>query len=169
MLVDRLEHLDLDDLYGRGRRGLLLDLDNTLCPWGSREVPPARRAWVQRARERFSVCIISNTIRGHRLNAVGADLGLPTVARWGLGRKPFPGGIRAALRLTGTRPEESAIVGDQIFADILGGNCLGLLTVWSLPLATREFPTTRCVRHLERVVLRKLGCVLPRREEERDA
>jgi hypothetical protein len=161
IIVERMELLDQDDLWRRGIRGVILDLDNTLCFWGSSEVSPERRAWVERAKTRFKLCILSNTIKSRRLKRVGEMLDLPTVGRWGLGRKPFRGGIRAALKRTGTAPAETVIVGDQVFADVLGGNLNGLLTVWVPLLAPREFFTTRLIRGLERRVLRRLGCEIP--------
>lgn len=162
IIVDRLEHLDQQELLRRGIKGVLLDLDNTLCAWGQREISEPRRAWLEQAKRDFRLCIVSNTFKGgKRLCAVGADLGLPTVARWGLGRKPFAGGIKAALRTTGTAPAQTAIIGDQIFADILGGNRLGLLTVWIPPLDRSEFLTTQCIRGAERKVLERLGCEIP--------
>ena len=162
LIIDRLENLDQQMLLDRGIEGVLLDLDNTLCAWGRRDVTDPRREWLARAKDNFKLCIVSNTFKGgKRLCAVGADLGLATVARWGLGRKPFGGGIKAALKITGTSPERTAIIGDQIFADILGGNSVGLLTVWIPPLNQREFISTRCVRVAERVVLKRLGCEIP--------
>jgi len=167
IIVDRLEHLDLDDLWARGIRGLVLDLDNTLCFWGTCDISPERRAWVEAAKTRFKVCILSNTIKSRRLRTVGEMLGLPTVGRWGCGRKPFRGGFRAALKITGTAPAATAMIGDQIFADVLGGNRSGLLTVWVPLLGAREFISTRCIRGLERRVLRRLGCDIPTSSPER--
>jgi len=161
IIVSRMEDLDQDDLWDRGIRGIVLDLDNTLCFWGGTEVSPGRRAWVERAKERFAVCILSNTYKSRRLRRVGEDLGLPALARWGLGRKPYRGGFRAALKLTGTRPEETVMIGDQVFADVLGGNRYGMLTVWVPKISAHEFISTRLVRGLERFVLRRLGCAIP--------
>ncbi|MCE5237250.1 YqeG family HAD IIIA-type phosphatase [bacterium] len=166
IIVDRLEHLDQDDLWARGVRGLILDLDNTLCAWHSSEVSAERRAWVARARERFKLCILSNTIKFGRLRRVGDTLGIPTTGRWGLGRKPMPGGIRVALTLLGTQPQQTAIIGDQLFADVLGANLNGLLSVWVPVLDRREFFSTRLFRGLERRVLRRLGCAIPDRSPD---
>jgi uncharacterized protein len=161
LILDRLENLDQQRLLDRGIKGVLLDLDNTLCPWGSREVSDGRREWVERAKRSFKLCIVSNTFKGKRLHAVGQDLSIPTVARWGLGRKPGGGGIRAALKIIGATPADSVIIGDQIFADILGGNRVGLLTVWIPPLDPHEFISTMCMRGAERFVLQRLGCEIP--------
>lgn len=166
IIVARLEDLDQDELWERGVRGIIIDLDNTLCAWHSSEVSAGRMEWLQRAKERFKLCILSNTIKYKRLCRVGEMIGVPHLARWGVGRKPFRGGINAALKLLGTAPEASAIIGDQVFADVLGGNLAGLLTVWIPALNAREFGSTRLVRVPERWVLRRLGCTIPARPTE---
>ncbi len=157
IIVPRLEFVDQEDLWARGIRGVILDLDNTLCYWRGCEPGPQRRQWIARARERFSLCILSNTVRGRRLRAVGEELRLPTVARWAYGRKPLAEGFRAAMRQTGTTPATTAMIGDQLLADILGANRLGMLSVWVLPLGQHEFITTRIARALERAITKRLG------------
>ena len=154
--VGPVEELDLDALWAAGIRGLLLDLDNTLCAWGTRELPAQRQAWVAQARERLAVCLLSNTIKGRRLQTIEELLLVPAVGRWGIVRKLLAGGFRAAMRLTGTSPAETCMVGDQLFTDIWGGNRLGLYTVRVEPLARREFVSTRLMRWLERRVMAQL-------------
>ena len=70
-------------------------------------------------------------------------------------RKPFAVGLRQGLRQLGLQPHETAIVGDQLFTDVLGGNRIGLLTIWVRARSQREFIGTRLVRKLERVVVRR--------------
>lgn len=144
-----VEDIDLDQLASRGIEAILLDLDNTVCEWGSERISPHCEAWICRAKQQFRLAIVSNSIKPRRLRRVGERLGIPTVGRWGLGRKPLPGGILAALREVDVPPAAAAIVGDQLFADILGGNRLGLLTIWVKPLRPREFAGTKFARVLE--------------------
>lgn len=160
VIVPRLEFLDQNDLWARGVRGVILDLDNTICYWHGSEPGPQRRDWIAQARQRFSLCILSNTIKGRRLRAIGEDLGLPTVARWAYGRKPMAEGFRAAMRYTGTAPAATAMVGDQLLTDIAGANRLGMTSVWVLPLSRREFVTTKLARAMERGIVRRLGIEL---------
>lgn len=161
IVVPRLELVDQDDLAERGIRGLILDLDNTLCPWQGSEPGPERRAWVARAKERFGVCLLSNTIRGQRLRRVAGELGVPCLARFARGRKPQPEGYESAMKLLGTTPAETAMIGDQLLTDIRGANRLGLTTVWTLPLSEHEFVWTKLMRRVERRLVRRLGLVLP--------
>jgi len=161
IIVDRMEDLDQDDLWKKGIRGLIFDLDNTLCPYHSTEITPERMAWLQRARSRFKMCILSNTFKYGRLRRVGDKIGIPGIGRWLYGRKPGRGGVNDALKIMGTNPEETAILGDQVFADVLAGNRSGLLTIWIPRLDACEFITTKMIRGIERVVLRRVGCELP--------
>jgi predicted HAD superfamily phosphohydrolase YqeG len=76
-------------------------------------------------------------------------LGVPVVG-WAL--KPVPLGLWRAMAIMGTRRVTTALVGDQLFTDILGGNLLGIYTILVEPLSTDEFPTTRLVRRIERLI-----------------
>lgn len=157
LYVASLEDVDLDALAARGIKGLLIDRDKTLTAWRSREVSAARRAWVAAARERFALCVVSNTIFYRGVRAVGDSLGVPVVARWGLGRKPFPGAFRAGLAQIGVAATEAAMIGDQLLTDIAGAKLQGLFTVLVEPVQGREFPGTELIRPLERMLLRRWG------------
>lgn len=156
LVVRRLADVDQDSLAARGIEAVLLDLDNTVCEWQSEAISPECEDWILRAKERFRLAIVSNSIRPRRLNRVAQRLGIAAVGRWGLGRKPMPGGIRAALREVDTPPNAAVIIGDQLFCDVLGGNRLGLYTVWVKPLKAREFAGTKIARMLERLAERRL-------------
>jgi len=148
-----LYEVDLEDLAARGIRALILDLDNTLAEYGNATVPARTREWVQEAQRRgFRVCITSNA-RPARVKAFADSLGIPGIA---YAIKPRRRSFRKALRLLGTAPEQTAVIGDQVFTDVLGGNRMGMFTVLVNPLSTAELGTTRLMRRLERRVLRQL-------------
>lgn len=151
LLVRSLPEVPLERLWERGIRALIVDLDNTVAPWNCAQVDDAVREWLARAREQgFALCLTSNN--GYRRGApVAARLGLPLVGNAG---KPRRRCFLQAMSLLGSRPEETAVVGDQVFTDVLGGKRLGLLTVLVHPLSPREFVTTRLMRRLERLVMR---------------
>lgn len=148
-----VRHLDLRRLRARGIRALIVDLDNTLAPWRGGLPAPEVAAWVEEARRLgMGVCIVSNSWGG-RVHEVGQALGVPVV---GAAVKPRRSAFLRAMRLLGSDPGETAVIGDQLFTDVLGGKRLGLYTVLVVPLSRREFLGTRLVRRLERWVLRRL-------------
>ncbi len=135
-----------------GLTAALLDLDNTLVQWHHTAVEPAVAAWVASLTAAgVRCCLASNTHRPRRLAELGRSLGIP----FELGvAKPRPAGLRRCLSRVGAEPEETAMIGDQIFTDIWGGNQCGLFTILVQPMSGREFIGTRVVsRPLERVVL----------------
>jgi len=152
-----LEDVDLDALAAAGIRGLLIDRDKTLTAWRSQDVSAAKQRWLDAAGERFRICIVSNTIFTRGVQALGKALGVPTVCRWGIGRKPLPGGIRAALATMDVAPRHAALIGDQLMTDVLGGNLLGLHTVLVEPAPGSEFFGTRLMRILEGMIAKRLG------------
>jgi HAD superfamily phosphatase (TIGR01668 family) len=148
---------DLTPEYARalGLRGLVLDFDNTLVPWQDHAVPPATESWVRQMRAaEVRLCVVSNTHRPRRLRQLAQQLGIVYVPGGG---KPRRRGFRRALAALGLPPSQVAVVGDQLFTDIWGGNRMGLYTILVEPLSRREFWGTQLVsRPLEAMVLGQL-------------
>jgi len=133
-----------------GIKGVIMDLDNTLVPWKDCAVFPEIMEWMGKLHEYgFKYCIVSNnnSRRGEELPELA---GVP--AFW-KAVKPRRKTLRKALELMSLKPSQVAVIGDQIFTDILGGNRLGLYTILVSPLDRQEFVGTKLVRKLERVVL----------------
>jgi uncharacterized protein len=142
--------IDLDALRARGVDTLLMDLDNTLLPRDSSIVPAEIVDWSQGLAEKgFTVCFVSNNWHG-RVHEVAGDFGFPIVAK---AVKPLPFAFLRAVKLVGSTRKRSAVVGDQMFTDVLGGNFLGMTTVMVLPLSESDLPHTLMLRHLERFFL----------------
>ena len=68
---------------------------------------------------------------------------------------PLPFGFRKAARELGVPIGECAVVGDQLFTDILGGNLAGAVTVLVDPLTAADMAHTRILRHVERVIMNR--------------
>ncbi|MHB9024103.1 MAG: YqeG family HAD IIIA-type phosphatase [Armatimonadota bacterium] len=146
-----LNEVDCGDLVERGIRGVLLDLDNTITEWHSMDILPEIEAWVAQLKEAGLLgCIISNAVTAGRVQPIADRLGLPWITR---AMKPFPIAFRSGMRMMGTTPETTAIVGDQLFTDILGGNRVGLYTILVEPFSCSESIHTRLLhRPLERLI-----------------
>jgi hypothetical protein len=135
----------------RGIAGIIFDLDNTLVPHGYEGVAEAEiLAWLGILHEAgFMVRVVSNASR-RRWGRWGEKLGLEGRAMAG---KPWPRAFAKAMFSMGLPPKQVAVVGDQIFTDILGGNLMGAYTVWVPPLSLQGLPHTKFIRSLERRIL----------------
>ena len=124
--------IDPAALAKRGVTLLLADLDNTLVPYGVAEPNHQVRAW-KAALEAAGITlfILSNSRRPGRAQRYAQALGVPYEGHAG---KPKRGGFQRAMARMGVTPEETAIVGDQIFTDTWGGNNAGVLTLLVHPI-----------------------------------
>ncbi len=141
-------------LKSLGLKAVLVDLDNTIVRRDEAHFTPQAREWIlSLLSEGFRVAIISNNSR-RRVEDLARQAGVPAVHR---AVKPLSAPFKKALALLGTKPQETALVGDQIFTDILGGNLAGLYTILVEPLPGKEFWGTRFInRPLEKLVLAKI-------------
>lgn len=138
-------------LAARGVRGVMVDLDDTLVP--SRETGLRREVaeWFAGLKRcGIPVVILSNGERkrvAHYAQALGVE-GLALIG------KPLPHAFRRGLALLGTAPQETAMVGDQLFTDVLGANLAGLISILVTPLSPGALLHTRLLRRLEACILR---------------
>ncbi len=131
-VFDSIYDIDLARLRGRGITLLLADLDNTLAPYSVRTPPDRVREWrCQLEQAGITLFILSNSRKPGRAQQFALDLGVPYEGHAG---KPKSGGFLRAMERMGAGPEETAIVGDQIFTDIWGGNNAGVLTLMVRPI-----------------------------------
>jgi HAD superfamily phosphatase (TIGR01668 family) len=142
--------IDLDALRAGGVDTLLMDLDNTLLPRDSSIVPDDLIAWATDLDVRgFKVVLVSNNWH-ERVHTVAEELGFKLVAK---AVKPLPFAFWRALSLVGSRRKNAAIIGDQMFTDVLGGKLLGIKTIMVLPLSQSDLPHTLMLRHVEKILL----------------
>lgn len=152
-------HFRLPDVYAltpqwlasAGLEALLLDVDCTLKRYGTRELSREILLWLGEVLEAgVQVCLVSNGLK-HRIEPLAVKCGLPFVA---MALKPLPFGCWRAVRTLGVQRTKTAMVGDQLFADIMAGNLAGLTTILVEPIHPEEEPWfTRSKRPLERWLL----------------
>lgn len=158
LFVESVYEIDLEQLKSRGVRGILTDLDNTLVRWDEPDATPKILQWLDHVRDTYGikVCIVSNNNHS-RVERFAKPLNIPFVAS---AKKPSNLPFRRGLDVLGTKPEETVVIGDQLFTDVLGGNRMGLYTILVAPVGEKEFIGTKVLRAMERVAfsyLRKRG------------
>lgn len=153
IFVESIQDISLETLSSRRIKGFILDLDNTITLWNSNEISVQFNEWFKFLREQgFKACILSNNAE-KRILTVAQRLDIPYIHR---AAKPNPSSFLRAVELMGIKPEETAVIGDQIFTDVLGGNRAGLYTILVVPLDNREFIGTKISRMMERLVINKI-------------
>lgn len=162
--VARLVDLEPQVLVESGKRLVLMDADNTLVAWQSEEISDEARAWVYRAQALgLQVCLVSNTRNRGRLERLARDLGVKAAE----GKfKPSREMYRWAMERYGTTPEQTVMIGDQVFTDVFGANRSGIEAILVRPMADREFIGTKFNRFLEKIVFRRLVHVMQAEDDD---
>lgn len=162
---DSIRHIDLDMLKDKGIKGLILDIDNTLVPMHSKDADENAVSWISELRSKgFKVCILSNATE-KRVVRFNRDIAVTAIHR---AYKPSGKAFLKAAETLELEPENIAVVGDQIFTDIHGGNKANMLTILVKPIDKREILFVRLKRWPEKLILsgfmKKLEHQLKRRE-----
>ena len=142
------------ELAAKGVRLVLADLDNTLVPYKVTQPTPELLAW-KKALEAAGIqlFLLSNNRKPGRAQRFAEQLGIPYQGHSG---KPKKAGYLRAMERMGCRPEETVMVGDQIFTDTLGANNAGVIPLLVEPIRLAGNPG-RYLRYAAETPFRMLG------------
>ena len=103
-------------------RLLLMDFDNTMLPYTTDIPTPELLEWIDRMKGAdIRLCIVSNSKKKTRVPNFSEKYGIPCVTH---ANKPGTKGIKQAISEIGE--PRAALVGDQIYTDVLGANLAGI-------------------------------------------
>lgn len=141
-----------EQLLEYGVKAVILDIDNTLVPYEIAEPTDEVRAWLDSLTEAgMKVAFVSNN-HADRVELFNASLGYPAFPDSG---KPFKKACNAAMSALGVSPNETAIIGDQVFTDVLAGRNAGLACAFLVkPIKDKTNLFFRFKRWLEIPVLK---------------
>ena len=146
----RLADVLHEELEAAGIRGLIVDLDNTLMGFHETELGQEHLEWVERAHDRgFKMVMLSNNF-STRVRSIADQLRIACIPN---ALKPLPFGFLRAKRMLGLPRRQIAVVGDQLFTDVLGGKFCGHYTILTEPIEAKDFPITMMFRYIERLML----------------
>ncbi|MGI5912798.1 MAG: YqeG family HAD IIIA-type phosphatase [Syntrophomonadaceae bacterium] len=161
LYVDSILDIPIERMGEMNITAFIFDLDNTVTEWNSQKICEEIIQWFSLIKQQgFKACILSNNCE-QRVLAVAKSLDIPYVHR---AQKPRRGGYQRALSLMNVAALNTAVIGDQIFTDVLGGNRAGLFTILVKPIARKEFFGTKISRSMECLVLSQLKRKIKRGE-----
>lgn len=161
-LIDSVYNIELETLLKNNIKGLILDIDNTLVAMHVKEADERVVKWIERVRDAgLKACIVSNASQT-RVVKFNDRLKLFAIHR---ASKPGSKGFIKAVKYMGIKPEEAAVIGDQLFTDIYGGNRINSYTVLVKPIDEREILFIRLKRLPEKIIMRKYTSGVPQKTE----
>lgn len=154
VIVKDIHEIDFRALKAKGVNALILDIDDTLIPRDVNDIYPQVFEWVvARKEEGFRLCLTSNSRHPLRVKYIGDALGLPAMH---LSFKPLPFAFWKSLEILKAKPEETAMIGDQLFMDILGANLINIYSIFIKHLTEETFWPRKWMRAAEDWFLSKL-------------
>ena len=145
-----VSHIDLKKLWNEGKRGIISDIDNTLCKDEQFYIEEASKKFIEEALNiGFKICLMSNNGEA-RVKPVATELNLPYHFK---AHKPKSEAYNTCLKKMGLTVEEGVMVGDQLFTDIYGANRIGLYSVLVEKIHPKEIIQIRLKRPFEKLVL----------------
>ncbi len=124
MEVSAVTDILIDELIASGINGLIIDVDETLR-FDSKDIPKENEEWLNTARSKFKIVILSNGM-DKKLEEKFDEMGIPYIE---FAFKPFKYNFNKSLDILGLKPEEVAVIGDDLFDDIYGGNKNDMTTI----------------------------------------
>lgn len=135
--------------------GLVLDVDDTIVPIGSRFAEPELTLWIEQIRQIAPLWLVTNNPSQVRIGAIADSLSLPYFLS---AAKPSRRKLRQAVEAMNIKPARVAMVGDRVFTDVLAGNRLGMFTILIEPIVSKDSTFGfNFLRRVEFAIARLLG------------
>lgn len=151
LYVESIYSIDFNTLKQQGLRSVIVDLDNTLVETKRPFATDKLTNWLRDAKAAgLQVMIVSNNTK-LRVAKFSKPLGIPYIHT---AKKPLNTAFKKALKLLNSQRSETAVIGDQLLTDVLGGNRMGLYTILVVPISNQDNIFTKLNRRIERQLFR---------------
>ena len=153
LYLNKVEDISIDILNKNNIKSLILDVDNTLIDY-YKNLAEEKILWVQNLLSQgIKIYILSNTNKKEKVRTVANKLNLPYEY---FAKKPSKKGFIKVQNILKLKPTEIAVVGDQIFTDVAGGNRCNMFTILVDPVTEKDYWYTAIKRPLENILKKKL-------------
>ena len=143
--------IDICFLKDNDIKYILLDIDDTISPHDSTVLVSGFEFWLKNILENnIKIVLVSNNYK-NRVEFIAKKLNLPFIY---YSFKPSPLGIIKALKIVNGNKRESALIGDQVFTDILGANIYGITSILVDPVSVKKNFLSKIKRWAEKSVRR---------------
>lgn len=150
LYLNSVQEISLEILKENDIKGLILDVDNTLIDY-DKNMPEGIKEWAEELKKSgIQLCIVSNSNQKEKVKTTATQLEIPYVY---FAKKPLKGGFKKARKILNLENEEIAVVGDQIFTDVIGANRSNMFSILVKPIKEKDIWITKIKRPLENKII----------------
>ena len=153
-VFDSIYDITPEVLTAHGVRGVLVDLDGTMASHKAALPPETLYTFVDRLKNAGIAVLVFSNNHPERVGKFCEPLGVGYISHAG---KPFSRGFRKAANRLGLSMREIAVIGDQIFTDVFGGNRAGALTLRHVAKRCRPVFLDQCAHQSSAALSRADG------------
>ena len=150
-MFDDIYQITPEFIKSLGVRALVLDIDNTLVTYAVEEPTQEVIEWVNNMRESGLMLSIASNNHEERVARFNEKLGLFIMCE---SKKPSRKAVKRASEHFGVKPSECAVIGDQIFTDVLCASRAGATAILVKPIPYNENLFFRFKRVCEKPFIR---------------
>lgn len=149
----RVENITIEFLKKNKIKALILDVDNTLIDY-NKNLSESVVNWAKEIKgQGIKLYILSNTNKKEKVETVANKLDIPY---FHFAKKPLKLGFNKTKRKLQEKAENIAVVGDQIFTDIIGANRSKMFSILVDPINKKDYWYTAWKRPIENKI--KIKC-----------
>ncbi len=149
---EKVQDISIEFLNQHHIKALILDVDNTLIDY-EKNMPEGIEQWCKNLKKQgITFYILSNSNQKEKVEKVAKILDVPYSY---FATKPLKRGFKKAIQEIGEKKENIAVVGDQIFTDVIGGNRSHLFSILVKPIAEKDILATKIKRPIENLVIKR--------------
>ena len=145
--INKIEEITIEFLQKNKIKALILDMDNTLINY-QKEMPERIQKWAKEIQgQGTKLFIVSNSNDKEKVKKISDKLGNIQYVFFAM--KPLKKGLKKAQKQLNLKAENIAVVGDQIFTDVIGGNRCNMFTILVDAIEEKDFWYTAWKRPIE--------------------
>lgn len=149
----KVEDITIEFLQKNNIKALILDVDNTLIDC-EKNLSEEKIKWANNLKgQGIKLYILSNTNHKEKVQQVADKLQIPYNY---FAKKPLKKGFIKVQEKLQEESQKIAVVGDQIFTDIIGGNRCRMYTILVEPVDKKDFWYTAWKRPIENKIKNKI-------------
>ena len=160
---NKISEISLNYLVQNHIKGLILDVDNTLIDY-YKNITEDTINWAENLKQNgIKMCILSNSNKKEKVKEVAQKLDIEYSY---FAMKPFKNGFRKAKKMLQLENSEIAVIGDQIFTDVIGANRMKMYSILVEPIQEKDIFITLIKRPFENYIKQKFLEHKPKQVEE---
>ena len=142
----RIEEITIQFLKKQNIKLLILDVDNTLIDY-HQNLSEEVKQWLKDLQgQGMKLYLLSNSNKKEKVKKIADEFGIPYRV---FAKKPLKSGFLKVQKQMKEKTENIAVIGDQIFTDVIGGNRCGFFTILVEPIHEKDYWFTAWKRPIE--------------------